>query len=140
MALSAFDDPATPPTPETLAATLGPAAAWWSALLDDVRAQAGEITEAWACSSAKAGWSMRVLRGDRVLAYLTPRSGSMLVGVVLGEKAIAAATAAGIVSERTLAVVEAAPKYAEGRGVRIAVASEADLEVATELVRIKLAR
>lgn len=140
MALSAFEDPARAPTPETLAATLGPAAAWWASLLEDVRAHAGDSTETWAFSSPKTGWSMRVLRGDRVLAYLTPGAGTMLTGVVLGEKAIAAGTAAGLASERTLAVIAAAPKYAEGRGVRITVASEADLAVAKELVRIKLAR
>ena len=141
MALSAFVDPSAAPTPEALAETLGPAAgAWWSSLLDAVRADAGDIAETWACSSRKTGWAMRVLRGDRVLAYLTPLAGSMLVGVVLGEKAIAAATAAGLASERTLAVVAAAPRYAEGRGARIGVESEADLAVAIELVRIKLAR
>jgi hypothetical protein len=140
VALSAFDDPGTPPTPETLAATLGPAAAWRASLLDDIRTNAGEVTEAWAFSGPRSGWSMKVLRGARVLAYLTPRAGSMLVGVVLGEKAIAAATAAGLASERTLEVIAAAPRYAEGRGVRITVESEADVIVAKELVRIKLLR
>jgi hypothetical protein len=140
VAISAFGDPATSPTPETLAATLGPAAPWWSALLEDVCAHAGGVTEAWACTSARTGWSMRILHGDRVLAYLTPRSGSLLVGVVLGEKAIGAATAAGLASERTLATLAAAPRYAEGRGVRIPVETEEDLEVAKQLVRIKLQR
>ena len=64
----------------------------------------------------------------------------MLAGVVLGDKAIATATAAGGVSERTLAIVSAAPKYAEGRGVRFLIESPEDLEVARQLVRIKLAR
>ena len=141
MALSAFDDPATPPTPEALAAALGPATtARWAALLDDARVAAGAVTETWSFSSPKAGWSMRILRGDRVLAYVTPQAGSMLVGVVLGEKAIAAATAAGLASARTLAVIEAAPRYAEGRGVRTPVDTDDDLEVAKELVRVKLAR
>ncbi|HYO42901.1 MAG TPA: DUF3788 family protein, partial [Candidatus Limnocylindrales bacterium] len=94
MAISAFDDPDTPPTPETLASTLGAAtAARWAALLDDVRAIAGDVTHRWGFSSPKAGWTMRILAGDRVLAYVTPRAGSILVGVVLGEKAIATATA-----------------------------------------------
>jgi hypothetical protein len=140
MALSAFDDPAAPPTPEALAATLGPASPWWAALVEEVRATAGEVTERWAFSGPKNGWSMRVLRGDRVIAYLTPRAGSILVGVVLGEKAIAAATAAGTVSTRTLDVVAAAPRYAEGRGVRIAVETGDDLAVAKDLARIKLGR
>jgi hypothetical protein len=127
-----------PGSPDTLAATLGPAAGWWTALLDDLGATAGDITEAWACSSPKTGWSMRVQRGERVLAYLTPQADAMLVGVVLGEKAITAATAAGLVSERARAVLEAAPRYAEGRGVRITLESGADLAVAKELLQAKL--
>jgi hypothetical protein len=139
VALSAFGDPMAAPSAGTLAEVLGEAAAWWSALVDGTRAIAGEISEAWSFGGPRTGWSMRLLRGDRVLAYLTPQAGKFLVGVVLGEKAIAAATA-GLASEGTLAVVEAAPRYAEGRGVRIIVETEADLAVATELARIKILR
>jgi hypothetical protein len=140
VALSAFDDPAAAPTADTLTEVLGEAAPWWRALVDDVRRNAGTVTETWSFGGTKSGWSMRLLKGDRVLVYLTPQDGRLLVGGVLGEKAIAAATTAGIASERTLAVIAAAPRYAEGRGVRITVESEADLPVAMELARTKLAR
>ena len=140
MAMSAFDDPAAPPSPAELAAVLGAAAPRWPMLVDDVRAHAGEVTETWMFGGPKVGWSMRLLRGERVLVHMTPQTGRLLVGVVLGEKAIAAGTAAGLASERTLAIVEAAPRYAEGRGVRIAVETGDDLDVARELALLKLAR
>ena len=140
MALSAFDDPARPPTEADLAAILGPAMPLWTELVADVAHHAGDIVETWRHGGAKYGWSMRLVRKDRNLLYLTPQAGTFLVGVALGEKAIAAAEAAGIASPRTLEVVAAAPKYAEGRGVRSPVASDEDLAVATELARIKLSR
>ena len=63
------------------------------------------------------------------MVHLMLQAGTFLVGVALGKKAIAAAEAAGIASVRTLEIVAAAPKYAEGRGVRYPVASDADLAV-----------
>jgi hypothetical protein len=140
VALSAFDDPAHPPTAEELAAILGPTMPLWTELVADVRRHAGDVTEAWHHGGAKFGWSMRLVRKDRNLVYLTPQPGTFLVGVALGEKALAAARAAGIASDRTLEIVAAAPKYAEGRGVRYPVASDDDLAVARELARIKVAR
>ena len=140
MALSAFDDPARPPTADELAAMLGPAAPCWAELVADVARHAGDLAETWHHGGAKYGWSMRLVRKDRNLVHLTPQAGTFLVGVALGEKAIAAAEAAGIVSVRTLEIVAAAPKYAEGRGVRYPVASDADLALAKELARIKLGR
>lgn len=140
MAFSAFDDPTHPPSPEELDATLGVAARSWTELVADVRRLAGELTETWAFAGAKYGWSLRLVRQERVLVHVTPQAGRMLVGIGLGEKAIAKAKAADLASGETLAVIAAAPKYAEGRGVRLPVATPADLAVAKELCRIKLGR
>ncbi len=139
MALSAFDDPTSPPTPDELDALLGPCSRLWAELVAAVRRHAGGSTETWVFG-AKYGWSMRLVRRERNLLHLTPQAGRMLVGVALGEKAIARAEAAGLASGRTLEVVAAAPKYAEGRGVRFEVATDEDLAVAVELARIKLGR
>jgi hypothetical protein len=140
VALSVFSDPSRAPTPEELVAVLGPAAPLWASLVDEVRAMAGELVEAWHFGGAAYGWSLRLSRGGRNLVYLTPREGAFLVGVALGGKAIAVAEAAGTVSPRTGEVIDAAPRYAEGIGVRFEVASAADLGVARELARIKVGR
>lgn len=140
MALSAFDDPAQQPAPEAIGDVLGAAAASWSALTAEARLLAGDVDETWSFGGSKVGWSMRLVQGTRVLVYLTPQAGQLLVGVVLGEKAIAAAEASGVASARTLDVVAGAPKYAEGRGVRVTVVTADDLALAKELVRIKLLR
>lgn len=140
MALSAFDDPARPPTEADLAAILGPSMPLWAQLVADVARHAGGIAENWRHGGMKYGWSMRLVQKDRNILYLTPQAGTFLVGVALGEKAIAVAEASGIASAPTLEIVAAAPGYAEGRGVRYPVASDIDLAVARELARIKLAR
>jgi hypothetical protein len=140
MTLSAFADPARPPVPEELDATLGTAAPYWAQVVADVRDLAGDIDQTWNHAGARYGWSMRLARRGRNLVYLTPQHGCVLVGVVLGEKAIAAADAAGFVSDRTRGIVQAAPRYAEGRGIRLEVTGDEDLAVARELARIKLGR
>ena len=140
MALSAFADVTAPPTRVALEAALGPAAPLWSDLEARIRELASDVEEAWNHGGAKVGWSMRLVHEGRIVVYLTPQVGQVLVGVVLGEKAIARAETAGIVSARTREVIAAAPRYAEGRGVRIPMATGDDLSVASELVRIKLGR
>jgi hypothetical protein len=137
VALNAFDDPSHQPTPKELRAILGGASRFWSALVADVRRGCKGMTEHWNFG-AKFGWSLRLKHEDRILVYLTPRTGRMLVGVVLGEKAVNAARAAGKTSDATLALVAAAPKYAEGRGVRVEVGTDDELRVARELARIKI--
>jgi Protein of unknown function (DUF3788) len=139
VALSAFAHPDVAPTPETLDAVLGDAAAVWRTIVEQTRTLAGSIDEDWGHRGKSFGWSMRLLQGTRVVAYLTPQANALLLGVVLGEKAIAAREAGPGISSGARTVLEAAPRYAEGRGIRILVASPEDLAVALELIEIKLA-
>jgi len=139
MALSALDDKTRRPEPAELGAVLAGSGVLWSRLVAHLADHHSPITEEWGFTSAKYGWSLRLKQKDRVVLYLTPQAGRFLAGVVLGEKAIAAAAARGL-SERAAAILEASPRYAEGRGVRIEVAGEDDLRVVEELVAIKLTR
>jgi hypothetical protein len=140
VALSAFADESHCPTPAEVRKVLGAAARQWAALIAHVRTLCTPVAEEWKFAGAKYGWSLRLKRKDRVLLYLTPQAGVMLVGVAIGEKALNAEQAVGKLSDRTLAVLDAAPKYAEGLGVRLAVATGDDLRVARELARIKIGR
>src|SRR5512138_3371030 len=115
MALSAFDDPARPPAPAELARRLAAAAPLWNALVAHVEKANPPVEEVWSFAGAKFGWSLPLVQKGRVLVYLTPQEGQLLVGLVLGEKAVAAAREAGI-PPALLAAIDAAPKYAEGRG------------------------
>ena len=70
---------------------------------------------------------------------MTPQLGHFMVGVVLGERAAKAAHEAGL-PDGVLALIDNAPAYAEGRGIRVPVTSEDDLAPVRQLVAIKLAR
>lgn len=138
MTLSAFPDRGAPPDAAALRDVLGHAHGLWTELAAWVRGQRPGVAEEWAYPGARYGWSLRLREKGRVLIYLTPCRGEFLVGVVLGEKAIAAARERGAPAE-ALALAEQAPRYAEGRGVRLTVGSTDALSLAIELAGIKLA-
>jgi hypothetical protein len=136
MALSAFDDKSRPPTPDRVAKVLGKARAAWDALRTDP-ALSG-LREEWGFTSKASGWGLRLRDDERVIVYMTPREGRFLVSFALGEKAVAAARAAGLPAE-LLAAIDAAPRYAEGRGVRVEVRSLKDARGIAALAGIKRA-
>jgi len=137
MALSAFEDPARPPSADELRHTLGSAAELWGALLEHVHSVCAPLSELWNHSGARYGWSLRLKQKDRVILYLTPQRGAFLVGVVLGERAAQSAEA-GSLPPLAMAALTAAPKYAEGRGIRLSVTSHATLEAVQALIPFKL--
>lgn len=139
MALSAFDDPGAAPTAAEVSRRLGGAASLFARLLEHLQKSHGPLVEVWRFAGPKFGWSLRVKRKERVVLYLTPQEGRFLVGVVLGEKAVAAARASALPAP-VLALLEAAPRYAEGRGIRLAVGPGDDLSVVEALAALKLAR
>lgn len=138
MALSFFEDRETPPTDQTLAQALGRAARAWGLVKEQVGRLCEPLREEWAFAGAKFGWSLRLKHRQRVIVYMTPGQGHFLASFVLGEKACAAARAAGLPAG-ILALIAAAPKYAEGRGFRMPVKTVKDADAVGKLAAIKLA-
>lgn len=138
MALSVFDDREAPPTDPALARALGRAAAAWAALKEKLQHECAPLVEEWAFAGAKYGWSLRLKRGKRVIVYMTPGAGNFLASFALGEKACTAALDAGLPA-RVLALIAEAPRYAEGRGVRIPVRTLRDVASIRKLAAVKLA-
>jgi hypothetical protein len=137
MALSALEDKSHPPEPGELETVLGTSAEIWQQLVAHVSATYPPITELWSFTAAKYGWSLRLKRKERVLLYMTPQAGQFLLGVVLGDKAAKAAHDAGA-PEAVLALIDSAPRYAEGRGIRMPITTRADLDVAQTLTALKV--
>jgi hypothetical protein len=137
MALSAFEDPSQPPSPDALRQALGPSADLWFALLRQVRSACPPLSELWHHSGARFGWSLRLKQRERVILYVTPQHGAFLVGLVLGERAAGIAEA-GSLPPLALAALAAAPRYAEGRGLRVSVSSPEGLEAVLALIPFKL--
>lgn len=138
MALSAFADKSSPPTPDAVAAVLGPAWEPWQALQDRLQAEVGPLAPIWGFTSKSTGWGLRLRRGERVVLYLTPQAGQFLASLALGDRALAVARGSGL-PPQVLAVLDAAPRYAEGTGVRLVIRQAQEIPAVLLLARAKLA-
>ena len=127
------------PTEAEVAAVLAEAKPVWDAWLSELASLHGARTTEWKSYSPKAGWSLRVLKGKRTIVWLSPRTGLFMAAFVLGEKAVAAAKASAAFPAGILQLLDEAPKYPEGRGVRIYIQKAADLDTARRLTELKLA-
>ena len=138
MSLSHFGDKARPPSEADLKAVLGPTYASWKAAHELVRGAAPTVTTEWGYGSTSTGWGLRLKRGKRVLLYLTPCRRHFLVSTALGQKAVALALTRRFPAT-FLDLLEQAPRYAEGRGIRAQVTHSRDLQTVARLVELKLA-
>ena len=122
MALSAFSDKTHPPSDGDLQSTLGTTYSAWTHLIDLVTKRLPGITQQWGFTSKSTGWGLRLRIKERVILYMTPCQGHFLVGFALGERAVAQALAAKL-PKALVSAIQAAPRYAEGRGLRVPVKS-----------------
>lgn len=136
MALSAFTDKTHQPTDKDLRTVLGKAYPAWVRLIELVSDRIDPISQVWGFTSASTGWGLRLKRNDRIILYLTPRDDHFLVSFALGEKAVAAARASKL-PRTVLKAIESAPKYVEGRGVRLEVRQAREVSALATLAEIK---
>jgi hypothetical protein len=137
VATNAFIGKSQPPTDQQLSAVLGPAKALWDQVLTELADELRISGCDWHSYSLKAGWSLRVRHGDRVILYLAPVQGSFRASFALGDKAVQAALASGL-PQPVMEIIRGAKKYAEGTAVRIDVNGEADIEVVKKLAKAKI--
>jgi hypothetical protein len=136
MALSAFADKARQPTDRDLRSILGKSYTAWVRLIELVSDRITPISQVWNFTSASTGWGLRLKRNDRVILYMTPREDHFLVSFALGEKAVVAARLQKLPTA-VLNAIESAPKYAEGRGVRLEVRHAREVPALATLAEIK---
>lgn len=137
MALSVFEDKNHPPGSAEIKGALGRAAALWDDLISRIGVRHPPITELWHFGGSKYGWSLRLKRRERIVLYMIPQRGNFLAGIVLGEKAVQAAQKQGLAAD-VLAMVDSAPRYAEGRGVRFTVTTQRHVQAAADLAAAKM--
>lgn len=128
------------PTDAELSAALGDSGrGLWDELLAAVVTQHGVMEEEWTSYSKKAGWSMRLRQRKRNILYLSPMTGSsFLVTLILGPKAMDAAREAKW-TKAIVKILDEAPKYPEGFGLRIPMKSSKDVPAVVRLAGIKIA-
>jgi hypothetical protein len=135
--VNAFIGNTTRPTETEVAAALGATAGLWKQLVEWMAEQGAGESE-WNSSGAKYGWALRLKVKKRNIVYLGPCDGCFRVAFVLGERAVAAARKSDL-AKSTLKIIDEAPRYAEGTGVRLMVKAEKDLAAVKKLALIKMA-
>jgi hypothetical protein len=134
MSPNAFIGRAKPPTDDELSTELGAARALWDELLTKLALPIQE----WNSYSPKAGWSLKLKLKKRTIVYLAPCHGSFRVAFVLGDKAVEAARQLKL-PKAVLKIIDEAPRYPEGTGVRLEIAARKDLAAVKKLAEVKLA-
>ncbi len=137
-AVNAFIGKAAAPTERELATALKKnAKAVWDKLILEIGDETGANVQEWNSYSPKHGWSLRLKRAKRNIVYFIPFTGAFQVAFTLGEKAMQAARDAKLPA-RIVRIMEAAPKYVEGTGLRLDVELAEDVEVIKKLAMIKV--
>jgi len=134
---NAFVGRTSPPTGADLARALGPAKPVWNAVAVEIARELGLDDREWKSYGVKHGWSLRLKRGKRNIVYLAPCQGWFEVLFILGDKAVTAARASGLGRAGTK-LLDAAPRYPEGTGVRLRVSRAKDVPLVRKLARVKL--
>ena len=125
-----------PPSGAELRAALGPSHGVWLELIAAMKADFPLIEEAWRPSKVEFGRICLLRVGARTLLYLIPSAPGFDVSAVLGERAVELAMASDLPAAVKKQLAEAR-RYAEGRGVRIAMTSLNLVPVVRKLAAIK---
>jgi hypothetical protein len=134
---NAFAGKATQPSEAELAGALGPVKAVWDQLLAELAQDCNLVAQEWNSSSRKAGWALRLKRGERNIVYLSPGRDCFMASFALGDKAVRAARA-GKLPQAVIDVIDQARRYAEGTAVRLDVRTPRQIAAIKKLVAIKL--
>ncbi len=133
---SAFRDGEITPVEDDVIEALGDTWSLWKELVDHSFVELGITDEKWSYYK-KVGWSMHLLRKKRRIVYLLPRSGDFVASFVFGDKAVEAINSSNLPSE-IIDEINSAPKYGEGRPIRLEVKSGEKLDIVKQLCVIKL--
>lgn len=136
--MSIFTDKEIQPSDALLQQGLGSGFIYWKKVEELVMEKYPEGKGSWNFSGKKFGWSYQIKDKKRALIYLLPRRGYFKVALVFGEKAFQEILNS-TVSQQIKAELSTAPKYAEGRGIRIDVRDEQLLGDIGQLIPIKIA-
>ena len=133
-----FPDKTQRPSDADLAQALGRTKAHWDNLRDHALAAEPAATPEWKFYTKKSGWSFVVRGKKRNLLYLGVGRKRFTAGFLYSEKAARAAEEADLPDE-VLAMVRDAPRYPEGRGIRLDVKKSADVKIVKKLFAIRMA-
>lgn len=134
---NAFIGRAKAPSDADLARALGAAKPLWDLVVVDMARELELADHEWKSYGVKHGWAYRLKRGKRNIVHLAPHEGCFTVLFILGERAVKAARASRLGRTATK-LLDAAPRYPEGTGVRFEVKRATHVTLVRSLARIKL--
>lgn len=134
---SIFTDKQTEPSAADLENALGNTYSLWKELAAYTKEMYPNAIEKWHFSGDKYGWGFRISDPKRVLVYLLPRDRFFKVAFVFGQKATDLILESSI-SEAIKTELRTAKAYAEGRGIRIDVNNNTQINDLKALIHIKI--
>ena len=134
---NAFLGKTTPPSNSDLEKALGPSKPLWDRLVAELASEHDVTTREWKSYGAKSGWSLRLMRGKRTIVWLAPSAGGFEAAFIFGDKALTAIRQSAV-SARLRRILDGAPKYPEGTGLRFTVDAVKDIVLVKKLAAIKL--
>jgi len=134
---SLFTDKKITPTDDDLKKALGETFALWQLIVEFVHLCYANALDDWNYPGEKYGWSFRIKDKKRAIVYLLPRENCFKVAMVFGQKATDKIMESDIF-ESIKTELAAARVYAEGRGIRIEITNENQLEDIKKMIDIKL--
>lgn len=134
---SIFTDKKVTPTEAQLKIALGETYDHWQTLANYTISLYPKAVTQWHYSSEKFGWSFRISDTKRVIVYLLPRDQFFKVAFVFGQKATDAVSKSDITDSIKNELIAVKP-YAEGRGIRIVITHESQLNDIKQLIAIKI--
>jgi hypothetical protein len=125
------------PSDADLAAALGAAKPLWDELVVGMARDLGLTGSEWKSYGVKHGWTLQLRRGKRNILHLAPCEGSFRVLFILGDRAVAAARTARL-GTTAAKLINDAPRYPEGTGIRLEVSRARQIPLLRKLARIKI--
>ncbi len=125
------------PSEADVAAALGAAKPAWDAIVVEMARELGLANREWKSYNVKYGWALRLKKGKRNIVHLAPCQGCFHVLLILGDRAVKAARA-GRLGRTATKLIDEAPRYPEGTGIRLVVSRAKDVPLIEKLARIKL--
>ena len=137
MPTNAFIGRTKTPTDADLTVALAAAKPLWDLLVVDMADELGLADREWKSYGVKHGWALRLKKGKRNIVHLAPCQGGFAVLFILGERAVKAARASRL-GRTAKKLIDEAPRYPEGTGIRLQVSGARYIPLIRKLARIKL--
>lgn len=137
MDISIFTDKKIMPVDDDLRRSLGNRYDIWQALTGYVHLKYPAAIDMWNYTGDKYGWSFRIKDKKRVIVYLLPRDRIFKVVMIFGQRATDAIMNSQV-DEGIKTELASAKVYVEGRGIRLDILNEVNLNDLKTLIDIKI--